>query len=225
MNFKNHYIKIILIIAALYQLTAIVIFFQFPQYVDALTIEFMLGENIAAAAWGVGLLLCLIKLSLYYSRDESLMQWIWLFLSCTLGFTRELDMHKLVEKISGMTWKTEWLYNSANSIILQIFMYGMMISVVGGMLGSVVYNHKIILKEIKAGNILITLFTIGFIMMGAGFACDGSVFGKKLIYPIVGRDFGILMEEVLETSAAFICCMSIVPFFGKRKNLLTLTPS
>jgi hypothetical protein len=93
------------------------------------------------------------------------------------------------------------------------------IAVIGfGMFGTVAMKHRSIIRELNAGNVMITIFIMGMVYMISGFLIDGSVLGNKLIFPLITRSFAKLCEESFETIAACLALLSVVPFFY-RKNL------
>lgn len=221
--FKSRYFWAAVSLALAYQAVALVIYTYYPQRLSLVWSEGNVGENIAAAAWGIGAVCCLTKLFFFMGKDDALVLWLWSFFAFFLGVTRELDMHKKLDEISGITWKSEFLGDPSVSIVLKVVLVAAMLTMVVGMLGSAAYKHRSIIRELKAGNVMVSLFVLGFIYMAMGFLLDGSVLGKKVFFPIITRSFAKLAEESFETIAAVLACLSVLPFF-LRKNAFSDHP-
>jgi len=216
--FKSRYFWFSLSLAFGYSLLSLYVYtFQWND-LSLIWSEGNVGENIAAAAWGFGGVLCLIKFIFFFDKKDDLMIWLWCFFAFFLGFTRELDLHKSLENMGGMTWKTHWLGDQSVSLFLKIAIIALMICAVGGMMGSLMWQHRRLIRGINAGHLLITLFMLGFIYMAFGFLLDGSVLGKKVFFPLIGRSFAKLCEEVFETIGAVLAFLSVVPFFYKKNS-------
>jgi hypothetical protein len=217
--FKSRYFWFALGVAFVYQAMALIVYTFYPQKLSLVWSEGNVGENIAAVAWGVGAVCSLTKLFFFMGKDDAWAMWLWCFFASFLGATRELDMHKKLDEISGITWKSEFLNDPSVSIVLKVVLVACMLTLVIGMLGSVAYKHRSIIRELKAGNVMISIFLLGLIYMAVGFSLDGSVLGKKLFFPIITRSFAKLAEESFETIAAVLACLSVLPFFF-RKNAI-----
>jgi hypothetical protein len=217
--FKSRYFWFVVGLAFAYKAVALIVYTYYPQRLSLIWSEGNVGENIAAAAWGLGAVLCLVKLFFFFGKQDKVFLWWWCFFACFLGAARELDMHKKMDEISGITWKTDFLGDAAVPLVLKVVLVAMMITMVGGMLGSVIFKHRSIIREINAGNVLICIFVLGLIYMTFGFLFDGSVLGKPVLFPIITRSFAKLCEETFETIAACLICLSLVPYFY-RKNVL-----
>jgi len=214
--FKSRYFWFCVSLAVGYTLLALYLYtFQWDK-LPLIWSEGNIGENLAAGAWGLGAVLCLIKFIFFFDKKDDLTLWIWCIFAFTLGCARELDLHKSLSKLGGMTMKTDYLDDHSVSLVLKIIMIAIMVILIGGMMGSLLWQHRRILRGIKSGHLLITIFLLGFIYMGFGFLFDGSVLGKKVVFPMIGRSFAKLCEEIFETIGAVLACLSVVPFFYKK---------
>ncbi|HLF18818.1 MAG TPA: hypothetical protein VI749_08005 [Candidatus Omnitrophota bacterium] len=218
--FKSRYFWFVVAGAFIYKTIALVIYIFYPEHLSWVWSEGNIGENMAAAAWGIGSVLCLIKFLFFFGKKDKWVLWLWCFMAFFLGFMRELDMHKALENINGMTWKVDWLGDASVSIFLKIIIVVSMIGMVGGMFGSVIWHRRQIIKALKEGNVLVTVFAMGMVYMAFGFLIDGSVLGKKLFFPVITMSFSKLCEEVFETLGATMAACAVVPFFCK-KNVLS----
>ena len=219
--FKSRYFWFAVAFAFIYKIIAVVIYHFYPQHLSYVWSEGNLGENIAAAAWGLGAILCLIKLFFFMGEKDIWLMWIWCFLAFFLGVTRELDMHKKMDEISGITWKSEFLNDPGVSVALKVALIAIMATIAIVMFGSLIYKHRSIIREINAGNVMVTLVVMGMVYMSSGFLLDGSVLGNKLFFGIISRSFSKLCEESFETIAACVFLIAVLPYFF-RKNALPM---
>lgn len=220
--FNSLYFWMVSSFACIYTLLAVFTYTFQWNYLSLFWSEGNVGENLAAAAWGLGALLCIIKFNFFFDKKDDLMVWLWCTFAFGLGFARELDLHKALESMGGMSWKTDWLGDHSVALYLKVIIIGLMVSIVGGMLGSLIWQRRKIFRALQSGHVLITLFLLGFIYMGFGFLFDGSVLGKKVVFPIITRSFAKLCEEIFETIGAVIACLSIIPFFYRKNSPPTI---
>jgi len=214
--FKSRYFWFVVSLAFLYKLIALWVYTYDPRHLSLFWSESNLGENMAAAAWGLGAALCLVKLFFFLGKGDHLILWLWSFFAFFLGVTRELDMHKKFDEIFGITWKSEFLNDPSVSIVLKIVLIAMMVTIALSMFGSILYKHRSLIREVNAGNVMITVFIMGMVYMAVGFLLDGSVLGNKFFFSFLTRSFAKLCEEVFETVAACLACLSVAPFFYKK---------
>jgi len=217
--FKSRYFWFVVAFAFIYKLIALIIYTYYPQKLSLVWSEGNVGENIAAGAWGVGLILVLVKFIFFFGKNDKWIMWLWCFFAFFLGFTRELDLHKKLEEFFGLSWKVQWMGDSDVSIFLKVIIILLMILTVGGMLGSVLWKHRSIIRELKAGNMLVSIFIMGMIYMAFGFLFDGSVLGNNGLFDLITRSYAKLCEEVFETIAASLACLAVLPFFYKKNTL------
>jgi hypothetical protein len=131
--------------------------------------------------------------------------WLWCLIAFFLGFTRELDLHKAF----GST---------GENVVIALM----------GSMGAVVmvltfWHFRYIITALKEGNVLITIFFMGIIYMGAGFLFDGSVLGKRLVFEFITMGFAKLCEETFETIGAVLACLAVIPF-ALKKNAVSTDP-
>jgi len=195
---------------------ALIIYTNYPQKLSLVWSEGNVGENIAAGAWGVGLVMVLIKFIFFFGKRDKWVLWLWCFFAFFLGFTRELDMHKKLEELGGLSWKLKWMGDSDVSIFLKLIIILLMVLMVGGMLGSVIWKRRSIMRELSSGNVLVTIFVMGMVYMAFGFLFDGSVLGNNGLFDIITRSYAKLCEEVFETIAACLACLAVFPYFTKK---------
>jgi len=212
---REKYFWFVLTIVLLYNIFALTIYSLFPEHLSWVWSEGNIGETIAALAWGASAVLCLIKLIFFLGPNDRFGVWTWLFAASSLGCMRELDMHKALNKV-GIIWKLDWMGDDSVSIFLKMVMIGLFTLIGGGILGSVIWNCKKIIRDLRAGNLLITLILFGMVYLAIGFCLDGSILGKTFFFHIITRSFSKLAEETFETTAAVIFLLAVLPFFAKK---------
>src|SRR5262245_53585448 len=156
--FKSRYFWFSVSLGFAYSLFALYLYTFRWNDLDLIWSEGKLGENMAAAAWGAGGILCLIKFIFFFDKKDDLLLWMWCFFAFFLGFTRELDLHKSLESLGGMSWNTSWLGDESVSLFLKIVIIGLMIGAGGGMMGTLLWQHRRLIRGVKSGHLLITLF-------------------------------------------------------------------
>jgi len=67
---KEKYFWVVLSVAFIYKLIALIIYTFYPEHLSLVWSENNIGENIAAIAWGLGGVLCLIKFAFFFGKGD-----------------------------------------------------------------------------------------------------------------------------------------------------------
>lgn len=183
-------------------------------------------EWLSFGFWIAAMLICCLALSRQCKQIDRQIFW-WICLICFLAAARELDAQVLLNPKYlgqfGVHYKTRWFLSPEVNIFLKLFWFSLFLMLGGNIIFPLIAQRKLIIQQIRNGDVAAGFFLLGVIGLTIGFIFDDIL--RKTTF--LDRDLRQSMEETAEMLGAAFFLIGTGLFlwkpFSERTEVMTVS--